>query len=200
MDKLEYFFLDFGLSWTVAKLVPYFLLLFISTRLVIFFFRKWVMHPILLWGLGISLSVLPAATYFFFYPIYEGDVFDKSIYVSSKLVYPKEKTFNILALPDCPYCKQTIPYAEKLVARNPNIRIRYMILAENKNQTEGIASLLPVSKQLYYSIETDLLQMTNVSLGGYPSFVLSENGKMVKVWRSETFGTRAFDQIESFFE
>lgn len=200
MDKLEYFFLDFGLPWTVAKLVPYFLLLFISTRLVIFFFRKWVMHPILLWGLGISLSVLPAATYFFFYPIYEGDVFDTSIQVPSKLVYPKEKTFNILALPDCPYCKQTIPYAEKLVARNPNIRIRYMILAENKNQTEGIATLLPVSKQLYYSIETDLLQMTNVTLGGYPSFVLSENGKMVKVWRSETFGTRAFDQIESFFE
>ncbi len=200
MDKIEYFFLDFGLPWTVAKLLPYFLLLFLSSRIVIFFFRKWVMHPVLLWGLGISLSILPAGAYFYFYPVYEGDVFDTSIQMKSTLTFPKEKTFNILALPDCPYCKQTIPYAEKLVERNPNIRVRYMILAENKNQTEGLASLLHVSKHLYFDIETDLMGMSNVTLGGYPSFVLSENGKIVKVWRSETFGTRAFDAIESFFE
>ncbi len=39
-----------------------------------------------------------------------------------------------------------------------------------------------------------------ITNGVFPTFAITKNGKLEKRWSNQSFGTRALDEIESFFE
>jgi hypothetical protein len=197
MNAIEKLFLDFGLSWSMSKFIPFLLSLILGLFLV-YFFRRFKLH---FKGLNYAkngiLLVFPFFLYFIFYPIYEGDVFNLGVKNTTKYKFPLKKTLNIFVLPECPFCMETIPTVKLLQKRNPKMKINYIIMSSKNVRPFGIALKIPRECNIHF--ETDVLKSAQITHGGFPCYVLTKNTRIVKVWRTEHFGTKALDEIEDYF-
>jgi thiol-disulfide isomerase/thioredoxin len=179
--------LDFGLSWTQSKLLSFAVLLFVGIVLCLIF-RKFKFKKNYLNLLKSFMIIgLPISLYFIFYPIYEGDIINLGIKINSTIELKSDKTLSIVVLPDCPFCLETIPLVKKLKERNPKIEIEYII-----------ADKIP--KSCSFRLESNLQKLGQITHGAFPTYLISENKNIVLLWRSEHFGTKALDEIESFFK
>ena len=61
----------------------------------------------------------------------------------------------------------------------------------------GIALKIPNKCNIHF--EMDAVKSGQITHGSFPCYVLTKNKKIVKVWRTEHFGTKALDEIESYF-
>ena len=198
MNNLDLYFLDFGLSWTQSKLIGY--CIFISLGIIfLIVFKKWKIKKNYL-NLLISILVagLPISIYFAFYPIYEGDVFSSGVKIKSSIELSNEKTLSIIVLPDCPFCMETIPLVKKLKERNPKMNIEYIIASRPNEIPHGIADKIP--KNFTFRLVSDLQKLGQITHGAFPTYLISKNKTLVRLWRSEHFGTKALDEIEAFFK
>ena len=198
MKTLDSYFLDLGLSWTTATFFSYvlFLLFGIFTWYILRNKKlkiNWLNHV----KNGLIIS-LPLIIYFAINPIYEGDVYSLGKKINSSLKFNEAKTLSIFVLPDCPYCLETLPMAQKLIQRNPSIKIEYIIASNPGEIPHGIATKIP--KNFSFYLEYNLEELTKTTQGSYPSYCISENGKIIHFWSSSLFGTNALDEIEGFFE
>jgi hypothetical protein len=147
---------------------------------------------------SILLLALPISIYFALHPIYEGDIFNLGIKINSTIELKSNKTLSIVVLPDCPFCMETIPLVKNLKERNPKMNVEYIIAANPHEIPHGIADKIP--KNCMFRIESDLQKLGQITHGAFPTYLISENEKIVLLWRSEHFGTKALDEIESFFK
>jgi thiol-disulfide isomerase/thioredoxin len=198
LNNLDLYLLDFGLSWTQSKLIGY--CIFISLGIIfLIVFKKWKIKKNYLNLLkSILIAGLPISIYFAFYPIYEGDIFSSGVKIKSSIELSNEKKLSIVVLPDCPFCLETIPLVKKLKERNPKIEIEYIIAAKPNEIPHGIADKIP--KSCSFRLESDLQKLGQITHGAFPTYLISENKNVVLLWRSEHFGTKALDEIESFFK
>jgi len=198
LNNLDLYLLDFGLSWTQSKLIGY--CIFISLGIIfLIVFKKWKIKKNYLNLLkSILIAGLPISIYFAFYPIYEGDIFSSGVKIKSSIELSNEKTLSIVVLPDCPFCLETIPLVKKLKERNPKINIEYIIASRPNEIPHGIADKIP--KNCTFRLVSDLQKLGQITHGAFPTYLISENEKIVILWRSEHFGTKALDEIESFFK
>ncbi|MBU3661358.1 MAG: hypothetical protein FGM14_15930 [Flavobacteriales bacterium] len=198
MNFLDQFFLDFGLSWTFSKLLSYTVLVSFGIVLFLLFRKLKFKINALNYLKSIVLICLPALIYFAFFPIYEGDVFNLGIKTKSTIELQSIKTLAIVVLPDCPFCLETIPIVKKLKERNAKIKVEYIIAARPNEIPHGIADKIP--KNCTFRLESDLQKLGQITHGAFPTYILSENKAIVSLWRSEHFGTKALDEIETFFK
>jgi hypothetical protein len=198
MNNIETFFLDFGLSWSVSKALPYVFCILIGSCLVVLFQRIGLRKKWLNRISSFILLILPVAIYFSLYPIYEGDFSNQGIKSDSKIKFPSSKALTVVVLPDCPYCYQSISLINKLKSRNPNLPINYWVVSSDTLPPKtGILSKIPYEYEVFQ--RHDVIEMSKLVLGTFPCFVLSDNGKVQKVWNNNQFGVRALDEIEAFF-
>ena len=197
MKSLEYIFLNNGLSWTSSKLIPYFLFLLVGFLIAYLLRNKKLVIKWLNFLKNSFLVLLPVGVYFTLYPIYEGDVIDLGVKVKTDLPFNQTKTLSIVVLPDCPFCLETIAIANELIKRNPKCKINYIIASKPNEIPHGIADKIP--EKCSFRLESNIQQLSQITHGAYPTYCLSENGNIVKIWRSEHFGTKALDEIECFF-
>ena len=108
MNKIETFFLDFGLSWSMSKMLPYVICVLLGLCLVLLFRRIAFRNRWLNRISSFILVVLPFSIYFALYPIYQGDFTNQGFKPKSKIQFPSSKTLTVVVLPDCPYCYQSI--------------------------------------------------------------------------------------------
>ena len=82
MNTLELFLLDLGWSWTMSKAVPYLVMVAVGALLVSIS-RKWIVKKTFPSKVIIKLMlfIIPFATYFMCFPIYQGDFSNNSITV-----------------------------------------------------------------------------------------------------------------------
>ena len=198
MNKIDLIILDLGLGWTQGKLVSYGLFLFIGFVLYLLIRKLKVKNRILNLLKSIITIVFPISTYFIFYPIYEGDIFNLGLKTKLTIELNTEKTLSIVVLPDCPFCLETIPLAKKLKARNPKMNIEYIIASRPNEFPHGIADKIP--KNCNFRLESDLQKLGQVTHGAFPTYIISNNKTIVRLWRNEHFGTKALDEIETFFK
>ena len=198
MNNIETYFLDFGLSWSISKALPYIIALLIGLFLLLLFSKihfkkKWPKRII-----SIIVSFIPVSVYFAIYPIYEGDFSNQGIKSNSQIIFPASKSLTVVVLPDCPYCYQSISLINKLKSRNLNMSINYWVVSSDTLPPKtGILSKIPAH---YHSYQRhDITEMSQLVLGTFPCFVLSDKGKVQKVWNNNQFGVRALDEIEAFF-
>jgi hypothetical protein len=199
MNKLEYFFLDFGLSWSFSKAIPYLLCIFLGVLLLYFFKKITFKKKWLKIGLLTLVFTGPFALYFSFSPIYEGDFVSKGTTPKSTIQFPANKSLTVVVLPNCPYCYQSILLMKKIKERNPRITINYWVSTQDTLSSKtAILKVLPNEFKVTQRHDTD--KISELVQGTYPCFILSEKGKAVKLWTNNQVGASALDEMEEFFE
>lgn len=195
-NPVEFFLLDLGFSWTLAKFLPYFFtLLFgfflwkLTTKIRLSF---WLRIP-----LGVSLFLLPFSLYFFFFPIYQPDLFNETY---RPKVLPNEKpkclTLAVVVLPGCPYCLQTAAQMNRLAAQNTKLKIVYYFISEDPSAARIFRKTLNERIELRYTQDATLWMMA--AEGVFPSYLLFDNKRLKRAWHNTTFGVRALDELRNF--
>jgi hypothetical protein len=199
MNQIDYFFLNLGLTWSLAKATSYVLCIFLGICLF-YFLRKIKLKK--KWAKFIFLSlvsVIPFTLYFSFFPIYEGDFTNQGTQPKSAIQFPVNKSLTVVVLPNCPYCYQSILLMKKIKERNPRITINYWVSTQDTLSSKtAILKVLPNEFKVTQRHDTD--KISELVQGTYPCFILSEKGKAVKLWTNNQVGASALDEMEEFFE
>lgn len=192
MDK---FFLGLGFSYTFSKILPYLTMLVIGSLIGVITTRK---RKKSVKAIAI-ISLLSAffGIYFAFYPIYEGDFSNSYREPKSKIKFSENKTLTVLALPTCPFCIQSTETIKELKANHSKINIEYWIL--NGTSADSVKYKKLVGESAVCINKKNTMDLYKLSTGTYPTFVLSNHQKALKVWGNDTFGVRAWDAIIAEF-
>ena len=198
MNQIDYFFLELGLSWSLAKAIPY--ISSIILGIMLFYFlkkvklkKKWLRVTIRFTSL-----LTPFIIYFSFFPIYEGDFTNQGTRPKSSILFPQSKSLTVVVLPNCPYCYQSILLMKKIKERNPHIPINYWVSTQDTLPSNtAILKVLPKDFQVIQ--RHDIEKISELVQGTYPCFILSEKGKAVKLWNNNQVGVSSMDEIENFF-
>jgi thiol-disulfide isomerase/thioredoxin len=192
MNFFETIFLNLGFSWTAAKLIPYLLMALLGFILVYTFHRR-IQHRVKKWISMTLLCLLPFGIYFAVYPIYQGDFVNVHFKPKQLDKFPSKLTLNIVVLPSCPYCHETIKLMNNLKESYPNLNIRYVVVAESKQTMHAFRSKLDPKIDVQLSNKPD--NWIIMAQGGFPCIILSKNKNIIYAWESGYFGVRAIDDI-----
>ena len=199
MNSIELFFLNLGLSWTLAKIIPYALAVLIgfifariaNNRLVKM--KGWMRTSI-----SVVLFVLPFIAYFAYSPIYQGDFSNnaREAVLSSDLQELEGKQLIVLALPGCPFCKQSMGKAAKLIERNPGLKVTYVVTKADKDALTWYREIAVKGIDIVPAKNDKAI--SSLAKGKFPTFVVA-NGNKLRVWSNDGFGVLAIDEIENLY-
>jgi hypothetical protein len=187
------FFMNLGFSWTLSKLLPY--ILFFILGIALFFYFKSKFKTRLKKGLFSIVIILPVAIYFVFSPIYEGDFSNNYRELSnySEIGFKKNE-MTVLAIPNCPFCAESIVRLNKLAERTEADRINFVVITDDQEMLELYRE--KASKKIIVSNVPDFDRFQNVTLGRFPTFVFVDSPNM-HIWSNDGFGARAMDWVEN---
>jgi hypothetical protein len=194
MNSFELFFLNFGFSWTISKILPYVLFLIIGGLISFYLFKRTSRKKKLF--IATPLSILPFIVFFILFPIYEGD-FSNSPY-SPDTKFIKELSgadLVVIAIPGCPFCLESARKINLLKSRNPEIEIRFVVCTTRDEDLLVYRKAFHKSISVEKTIENDLF--LEVARNGFPTFVSLQHGEIKKAWSNDAFGVRAIDEVES---
>jgi thiol-disulfide isomerase/thioredoxin len=195
-NSFETFLLDLGFTWTLAKYFPYLLAIFIGWL----FFRwlkkirmnNWILYPLMA-----LVFCSPFVTYFFFYPIYQPDIFNKG-YLPKTLLNerPQGTTLAVVVLPGCPYCMQTTEVMNRLAKQNKNLRIAYYMVSEDPSAKQTLRKQLDKRIAIRYTKDATLWMLA--AEGVFPSYLLFDHKQLKRAWHNTTFGVLALDELRAY--
>jgi len=192
----ETILLDLGFTWTLAKYFPFLLAIFVGWL----FFRwvkkihinKWILFPLLA-----LVFCLPFVTYFFFYPIYQPDLYNQSYRPKTLLNEPpKGTTLAVVVLPGCPYCMQTTAVMNRLAKQNKNLKIAYYMVSEDPIAQKTLRKQLDKRIAIRYTKDATLWMLA--AEGVFPSYLLFDNKQLKRAWHNTTFGVLALDELRAY--
>ena len=195
MNSFEELFFSWGASWQNSVILPFVILLFLGFVTGFLFWRK-VKLVYVRWFLLFLFSILPAGVYFAFYPIYHSDINNdfRSVQVDSVSI-KSEPVLEVIVLPNCPFCLESIETIIQLTKRNPDLPIVYKILSK-KGKGGDIEPLLK-KHRIDYKFINNNPKLRKITKGSFPTFLLYKKGSSeAKAWDNNTFGTMALDFIE----
>jgi hypothetical protein len=197
MNPLENYWVDVNICWVYAKFLPFLFILLFSLLLFYFFQKKIVSkNKILVTITCFIFLVIPFSSYFYFFPVYRGDIFDLAEKPQTSIKFSKNKKLVIFVLPDCSYCHESKFFIEKLIKRNPTIEIEIWICGiESDSYYESIKS-----QKLKIRPYSEFNKIISLTQGIFPTYAISEKQKLVNSWTNQSFGARSLDEIEAFFE
>ena len=194
MNWIELLLLSTGLSWQMTKIMPLILLLFFSASLCYLIWKKTRKFKFKL-VLFILLGLAPCSLYFALYPIYQSDI--KNEYRVAQNEFDSLKTknrFEIVSLPNCPYCISSINLINQFKKRNPNLSIEYKIVSLGAKEGKLEKELRKAG--LKYSMIRSDKTLRDLVKGSYPTYLFYYKGN-IQIWNNNSFGTKALDFIES---
>lgn len=192
----EEFLLNIGFGWTLAKYFPFIICLILGFLL----FKIWSKIKLRMWFKLIVLTLvcsMPFGLYFFFYPIYQPDVFNTA-YVPKMLPddIPTGTTLAVVVLPGCPYCAQTTAVMNRMAVQNTKLKIVYYFVSEDP------ASERIFRKQLHPRIALksgiDAPRWMLAAEGVFPSYLLFDHKQLKRAWHNTTFGVLALDELRAY--
>jgi hypothetical protein len=194
---LENFFLNLNFSWFSSRFSAYMVIQLISI-MIFYIIRKKNHFKRKFFKLALYSLILltPTLTYFYFYPIFKGDVLNLGERPRTKILFSEKKKIVVFVLPDCSYCHESLTVLRDLLKRNPNLQIEIWITGENKDS-------------FYNSIDSDRVKIVRndkfdqtiyLTQGVFPTYALTNKKKLIKRWTNESFGARALDEMEQFFK
>ena len=196
MNWFELFFLKLGFSFAFAKFLPYLFLLFIG-----FFLAKWLLKLLKpkisknwLQGLFfVSTFIQPFLFYFFFYPIYQGDLIEMS-YKPSGVISPLPKeALVIIALPGCSFCSQS---TQTMRSIRPFLctKVIYWVLGSDESNLKAYQQL--VGRGIHCELKPNIQEIIPLTQGSFPTYLQIKNGKIIKAWHNDTFGIKALEEMD----
>jgi glutaredoxin len=205
MNLFEISLSSIGLSWTLSKLLPYILFLIIGIFFAVIFYKKLKLLKLLKIIISMALFVLPFLLYFVYSPIYQGDFSNSGYTVSSENRFPEKKQFTVYVLPNCKYCVSSTATLKAMIRKNKEIKLVVRVLGHTVNDSlkyvKLMDNLVPVTmNSSNNSIEkVQIKELITITQGEFPTFVLSKNGKAIKAWHNDSFGVRAMDEVDHYF-
>lgn len=195
-NYLENSLLDLGLGWTLTKFIPYLFFIGLGILLLRITLRQrltiWLRFP-----LAILLLLAPFWSYFFFYPIYQPDIYNSAY---KPKILPAEKpaktTLAVVVLPGCPYCLQTAAQMNRLAEQNKQLQIVYYFVSEDPSAAQLFRRKLNKRIQITYSQDATLWMLA--AEGVFPSYLLFDNKQLKRAWHNTTFGVRALDELKNY--
>jgi len=200
MNSIEIFLLDSGLSWTMSKLLPYLLMAVIGLMLVIlsqrFLAKKKIFVRLLI---KLSVLIIPFVFYFAYFPIYKGDFSNNSVVIEKGDAEQElqGRKLVVLSIPNCPYCFSAIGKMIKLKERVPSIEIEYVVCHADPKMMKWYQD--KSGDALNVKMADSIKAMMNIASHSFPTFVLVENDKMLRIWSNDNFGVSAMDEVELSF-
>ena len=196
MNWIELLLLSMGFSWQMTKILPLILLFLFSSAFCYLVWRKTRTFKFR-WALLILLGLIPCSLYFAFYPIYQSDVKNEYRVIQIRAdSLKKTNRFEIIALPNCPYCISSVDLINQFKKRNPNLSVEYKIVSVGSKEGKLEKELRRVG--LKYSTLQSGEKMRHIVRGSYPTYVFYQKNKSdIQIWNNNSFGTKALDFIES---
>jgi hypothetical protein len=195
-NLFEDFLLDIGMSWTLAKYLPFIICLILG----FFLFKIWMKIRLRLWLKLIVLSLvcsMPFGLYFFFYPIYQPDVFNTT-YAPKMLPedIPTGTTLAVVVLPGCPYCEQTAAVMNRLTEQNTKLHIVYYFVSEDPEAMKIFRRKL--HKRIALKSGIDATRWMLAAEGVFPSYLLYDHKQLKRAWHNTNFGVLALDELRAY--
>lgn len=192
----EDFLLNLGFSWTLSKYLPYVICLLLGLLL----FRIWVKVVFRWWLKILVLTVvcsLPFGLYFFFYPIYQPDIYNTA-YIPKILPekLPSKTTLAVVVLPGCPYCAQTTSEMNRLALQNKKLQIVYYFISEDPESVRIFRKNL--DRRIGIQSGIDATRWMLAAEGVFPSYLLFDNKQLKRAWHNTSFGVRALDELRAY--
>jgi len=192
----EDFLLNLGFSWTLAKYLPYVICLLLGLLL----FRIWVKVVFRWWLKILVLTVvcsLPFGLYFFFYPIYQPDIYNTA-YIPKILPekLPSKTTLAVVVLPGCPYCAQTTSEMNRLAQQNKKLQIVYYFISDDPESVRIFRKNL--DRRIGIQSGIDATRWMLAAEGVFPSYLLFDNKQLKRAWHNTSFGVRALDELRAY--
>ncbi|MFN5506268.1 MAG: hypothetical protein ACK48O_05970 [Flavobacteriia bacterium] len=192
----EDFLLNLGFSWTLSKYLPYGICLLLGLLL----FRIWVKVVFRWWLKILVLTVvcsLPFGLYFFFYPIYQPDIYNTA-YIPKILPekLPSKTTLAVVVLPGCPYCAQTTSEMNRLALQNKQLQIVYYFISDDPESVRIFRKNL--DRRIGIQSGIDATRWMLAAEGVFPSYLLFDNKQLKRAWHNTSFGVRALDELRAY--
>ncbi|MBI2259710.1 MAG: hypothetical protein HYU67_12550 [Flavobacteriia bacterium] len=194
---IERLLIENNFSWTISKALPYFLVVVLGFILSYFIYNL-AKTKIIKLILSVFVAVLPFIISFIFHPIYEGDFSRVGTSYQLKNDNQDFQTVDlvVLTIPGCPFCHESTIYSNKMLLRQPRLKIKYIVCDTNTREIEPYQKKL--NRKISVSLAKDLKLCINISQGSFPTFVALKNKKIVEKWSNDQFGVRAKDFVENF--
>lgn len=203
--SIEQWLINSNFSWTSAKIAPY-LLLVIFGILIARWFSKIFIYKIISNRLKflrlvvfVVITAIPFVIGFVLNPIYQGDFSKQGTEIQnqeSKNDFRKVD-LAVITIPDCPYCYQSISKLKQLKARNPAMRIKFIVCTSNSEDLKDY--IAEGGKEIVVSKTKNIEILSKMAEGKFPTFVMVKNNKAAYSWSNDQFGCLALDQLESEF-
>ncbi len=192
----EDFLLNIGFSWTLAKYIPFVICLILGLLL----FRIWIKIKLSLWFKLIALALvcsMPFGLYFFFYPIYQPDLYNQT-YVPKTLPNkpPSKTTLAVVVLPGCPYCSQTTAVMNRLAGQNKHLKIKYYLVSDDPEARRYFRKRLDPRIDIASDDQAPLWMLA--AEGVFPSYLLFDHKQLKRAWHNTTFGVLALDELRAY--
>jgi hypothetical protein len=193
MNTLEIFLSDLGFSFTLARMLPYLAMVGIGGVLAGLILKYSKMNGWKLWTVVLLVLVHPFTIYFALFPIYQGDLMDLSYTQSSKVIFPESKTLIVVALPGCQYCVESTQQM-KYIRKHTDIQMAYWVISNDQSDLKFFSNR--VGRGVLCQFATDIPGVMRLTQGSFPTYLLVENGKLIKAWHNDTFGVRAIADLD----
>ena len=189
----------------MSKLLPYILFLIIGISFSIIFYRKFKLLKPLKIFISLAILVLPFLLYFVYSPIYQGDFSNSGYTISSESRFPDKKQFTVYVLPNCKYCVSSTATLKAMIRKNKEINLVVRVLGHTVNDSLKYVKLMDKLGTISMNSSNNSLErvqikeIISITQGEFPTFVLSKNGKAIKAWHNDSFGVRAMDEVDHYF-
>lgn len=200
LRAFERVLIEYGVSWTLSKMIPYITLLLLGF-LIARWLKRWVIFklPYVRRIVFFSALLIPFIVGFAMNPIYEGDFSQEGTEITDfkKLSDFKNSHLTVIAIPGCPFCFESIEKLKVLKDRNPKMKIKFVVCTKTASLSEyskeaGAAAVVMKAK----NPET----LSDLADGRFPTFIMVKSGKPVYKWSNDQFGARALDKLEDEFD
>ncbi len=197
---MESYFLNAGLSWTMSKVLPYFIMILVG--IVLWIIAKKLLKSLnkfLRWALLLVIFLMPFGIYFSISPIYEGDFSNNAIEVmrSDANAELTGKKLVVITIPGCPFCLQAIDQLLVMKKRVPNIEIEYIVCSSDSTAVDWYKENAGDDITVRLAVNSE--EMAKIAQHAFPTFVLVDNNHPIKTWSNDSFGVFARDEIELEF-
>jgi hypothetical protein len=200
--SIEQWVINSNFSWTIAKIAPY-LLLVIFGILMVRWFSKFLLYKIFSNRLKflrpivfVIITAVPFIIGFILNPIYEGDFSKQGTEIQNhnSISDFTKADLAVITIPGCPYCYHSISKLRQLKARNPEMRIKFIVCTSN---TEDLKDYIAEGgKDIVVSKTNNSETLSKMAEGKFPTFVMIKNNKATYRWSNDQFGCLAMDELE----
>jgi len=203
--SIEQWVINSNFSYTSAKIGPYLLLVIFGILMARWFSKFFIyriisnrikfLRPIVF----VVITVIPFIIGFALNPIYEGD-FSKEgteIQNSDSNNDFRQVDLAVITIPGCPYCYHSISKLKQLKARNPEMRIKFIVCTNNNEDLQDY--IAEGGKEIEVCKTKNIENLSKMAEGKFPTFVMVKKNKATYRWSNDQFGCLALDQLESEF-